>query len=282
LLSLISAGVQYYLYNNINSFFYGELALYGHPSYMAMFLCFSSALIYIRNIKQNNKIKFPLKDLFLLMFFSLIIFFLVSKTGIISIILIHFSFIGFLIIKNKLYVKGAAILGLISTLLFLGYKVFPEVNDRFNEMFAAFDSANNEVNTTSFIRMSIWKTSIDIITLHPFGVGTGDVKDVLIENYNKVGLNYAAENELNTHNQYLQTTISIGIIGFLVLLAMLFIPLYYSIKNRYLTYIVFLGLIIINFLTESMLETMAGIIFYAFFNTLLYVTFVQNKANKIK
>ncbi len=277
ILSLVSAAIQYYLYSDINSFFYGELALYGHSSYMAIFLCFSSALIYIRNIKQNNSIRFPLKDLFLLGLFSIMIFFLVSKTGIISILLIHFTFIGYLIIKNKWYLKGTILLVLISTLLFTGYKVFPEVNNRFNEMFSVVFSESTELNSTSSIRTEIWKTSINILMQHPFGVGTGDVKDVLVENYMDLGLNYAAEKELNAHNQFLQIALATGVLGLLVLVAMLVMPLYYSIKNKQAIYIVFLGLIIINFLTEAMLETLAGVVFFAFFNTMLYATFVQNK-----
>ena len=277
MLSLISAAIQYYLYGNINSFFYGELALYGHSSYMAIFLCFSSALIYIRNIKQNNAIKFPLKDLFLLGLFSIMIFFLVSKTGIISILLIHFTFIGYLIIKNKLFLKGTIVLVLISTLLFTGYKVFPEVNNRFNEMFSVVFSESTELNSTSSIRAEIWKTSINILMQHPFGVGTGDVKDVLVENYMDSGLDYAAEKELNAHNQFLQIALATGILGLLVLLLMIFYPLYYAIKNKHIIYIVFLCLMTINFLTEAMLETLAGVVFFAFFNTMLYTTFVQNK-----
>lgn len=277
ILSLVSAAIQYYLYSNINSFFYGELALYGHSSYMALFLCFSSALIYIKNIKQGNKISFPKKDLFLLALFSLIIFFLVSKTGIISILLIHFSFIGYLIIKNKLYLKGTVALVLISTLLFAGYKAFPEVNNRFNELFSTVFSESKELNSTSSIRTVIWKTSLNILTEHPFGVGTGDVKDVLVENYVKSGLDYAAEKELNAHNQFLQIALATGILGLLVLMIMIFYPLYYAIKNKHIIYMVFLGLIIINFLTEAMLETLAGVVFFAFFNTMLYITFVQNK-----
>ena len=279
ILSLVSAAIQYYLYSDINSFFYGELALYGHSSYMAIFLCFSSALIYIRNIKQDNKISFPKKDLFLLALFSLIIFFLVSKTGIISILLIHFGFIGYLIIKNKLYLKGTVALVLISTLLFAGYKAFPEVNNRFNELFSTVFSESKELNTTSSIRTEIWKTSVKILVQHPFGVGTGDVKDVLVEHYMNSGLDYAAEKELNAHNQFLQIALATGILGLLVLIVMIFYPLYYAIKNRHIIYIVFLGLIIINFLTEAMLETLAGVVFFAFFNTMLYTTFVQNKIN---
>jgi len=61
---------------------------------------------------------------------------------------------------------------------------------------------------------------------------------------------------------------------------MIFYPLYYAIKNKHIIYMVFLGLIIINFLTEAMLETLAGVVFFAFFNTMLYTTFVQNKINR--
>jgi len=76
--------------------------------------------------------------------------------------------------------------------------------------------------------------------------------------------------ELNAHNQYLQTMITLGIIGLIVLLLNLILPALYSMEQKHYLYLVFLILIGFNLLFESMLETQAGVVFYAFFNAYLF------------
>ena len=79
----------------------------------------------------------------------------------------------------------------------------------------------------------------------------------------------AYRNEYNFHNQYLQTFAEIGILGLLLLCIILAYPFVIAIKNRdYLT-ISFLFIIGSSFLTESMLERQAGVVFFAFFYALL-------------
>ena len=120
-------------------------------------------------------------------------------------------------------------------------------------------------------RIFIWEACTDIIQENILaGVGTGDTKDALLEKYLKEEMSGAYEKSLNAHNQFFQTQISIGIIGSLLLLSSIFIPLFHSFRttgNNLLT--LFIIIIIINFLVESMLETQAGVMFYAFFNSLL-------------
>lgn len=79
----------------------------------------------------------------------------------------------------------------------------------------------------------------------------------------------AHRNEYNFHSQYLQTLAEIGIFGFLLLCIILAYPFVIAIKNRdYLT-ISFLFIVGSSFLTESMLERQAGVVFFAFFYALL-------------
>ena len=91
-----------------------------------------------------------------------------------------------------------------------------------------------------------------------FGVGTGDVKEELLKEYKKENIPYAIEKSLNAHNQYLQSSVAIGSFGLLVLLLTIFIPVYGAIYPRNWVYVIFLFLIIINLLFESMFERQAG------------------------
>ena len=88
--------------------------------------------------------------------------------------------------------------------------------------------------------------------------------------YKKENITAAYKQKLNAHNQYLQTALSIGFFGLIVLLISLFLPFVDSFKNGNFLLIIFLLIISFNFLFESMLERQSGVVFYAFFNSFLF------------
>jgi O-antigen ligase len=75
---------------------------------------------------------------------------------------------------------------------------------------------------------------------------------------------------LNAHNQFLQTYIALGILGALLLIFMLVLPGWLAIRRIHFIYFSFLAVFTFNTLVESMLEVQAGVIYYAFFNALLF------------
>jgi O-antigen ligase len=119
--------------------------------------------------------------------------------------------------------------------------------------------------------MVIWKSAVEIIRENLLlGVGTGDVKDALLQRYKKNNLTKILSMRLNAHNQYLQTFVTIGISGFLVLVIMLLAPAISALRKADFIYFIFLAIIGINILVESMFEVQAGVIFYAVFNAILF------------
>ena len=84
----------------------------------------------------------------------------------------------------------------------------------------------------------------------------------------------AIYHELNTHNQFVDTMISVGIIGLLLMMAYFVVPLVLWIKTRRFDILFFLFLFAIGFnaMFESVFETQKGIIFFCFFNVLLFNT----------
>ena len=85
-------------------------------------------------------------------------------------------------------------------------------------------------------------------------------------------INYAIDYGINAHNMFFETLISVGIMGLLLLLAFFVIPLVLWIKRRKfdMLYFSFLLMIGFNMLFESMFEVQMGIIFFCFFNSLLF------------
>lgn len=85
-------------------------------------------------------------------------------------------------------------------------------------------------------------------------------------------IKYAIDKDINAHNMFFETVISIGIIGLLLLLAYFVIPavLWIKRKNFDMLYCSFLLMIGFNALFESVFEVQKGIIFFSFFNSLLF------------
>ncbi len=118
-------------------------------------------------------------------------------------------------------------------------------------------------------RKFIWSASWEIIKNNVlFGVGTGDVKDRLMEKYAQEGYEGAMKQKLNAHNQFLQTTIALGLSGLLLIGACFVIPFRIVLQKRQFL----LGWLILLFfmyaLTESVFEVQAGVIFFTYFSSL--------------
>jgi len=81
----------------------------------------------------------------------------------------------------------------------------------------------------------------------------------------------------NFHNQYVQNFAELGVIGFLILLMILFINIKNALKTKDFIHIAFAVLMISLFLTESFLWRQRGVLFF----TILYCLFNSTKKEKI-
>lgn len=78
--------------------------------------------------------------------------------------------------------------------------------------------------------------------------------------------------ELNAHNQYIETRISVGLLGFVLLLGLFLFPVYLWIRNKNFDIILFslIFIFMLNCLFESIFERQMGIMFFVFFYFLLF------------
>jgi len=97
-------------------------------------------------------------------------------------------------------------------------------------------------------------------------------------------INFAIDKGINAHNQFFETLISVGIIGVILLLAYFVVPLILWIKRKRcdMLYFSFLLMIGFNMLFESVFEVQMGIIFFAFFNALLFYTSFRAERNEVE
>ena len=258
-------------YFTFDHFIYAELSFLLHPSYYAMYLNLA-IVICMLYLEKNWKMISKLQKVIvasLILYLAIFILFVNSKAGIII------TFITFLIILIRLIVvKRRIVLGSVILIVLIISAAFvwtsvPYVKSRFQGFLISVSSYDknmtNSIDGTSE-RILIWKNAC-IVALEqlPFGAGTGDVNDVLKECYEKNSFAEGAKRAFNAHNQYLQTTIAIGIPGLLSLLLILAILFRMGIQKNQDLIFYFALIVTLNFMVESMLETQAGTVFTAFF-----------------
>ena len=97
-------------------------------------------------------------------------------------------------------------------------------------------------------------------------------------------INYAIVKETNAHNMFMDTLISVGIVGLLLLLAYFVIPIVLWIKQRRfdMIYFSFLMMMFFNAMFESVFERQQGIIFFCFFNALFFTVSFRPKQNEME
>ena len=127
-------------------------------------------------------------------------------------------------------------------------------------------------------RVYLWKYGIEVIKDHlPLGTGTGSENDHLYEKlknedaffWDGNGYYRLTEHKYNFHNEFLQHLASLGIAGFLLLVFTLFIPIKQDIIFPALLFII---MIVLSCLTESLLQRQAGTLFFSFFYALFFCT----------
>lgn len=130
-------------------------------------------------------------------------------------------------------------------------------------------------------RVFLWKYGTEVIGENwVFGTGTGGANKALHEKlltceavfWDGEKIYRLHEKEYNVHNVYLQAWMTHGILGFTLILVILFVPLVSSLKGGDVLTSGFLILCIVSFSTESMLERQAGIMWLAAFYSLLVVS----------
>lgn len=258
---LVCLARAFYLYitKHEMNFYYEGLAWFQHPSYLAMYLTFCCVILLVKNIFHKNF------SYSYIIFFTFFVLLLSSKTG----ILIHFVILVFcvvsLFITGKNYLKILSMASLTLVLISICLFFIPEVNQRFKSVMMVWQAKGldkTSVESTA-VRILIWNEAAHIIQKHFWlGVSPGDTNDALYDSYKENGLSGAYTRKLNAHSQYFQTGVGLGITGLLSLLALFTVPL---IANRKKISLFLLLIVALHFLTESMLQTMAGCIFLGYF-----------------
>ncbi len=268
-------------YHIPGSFNYMKLAWYFHASYLSLYYNVAvSFLVWILVTRQCGSKTCKIFAVTGILVLTTMIFLLASKAGQACLVLIILFFAVFVTLRLKKPWYSVSLIGLGITAFVVAGLVAPGSFSRFSGTRKVMNQTPQQQTRvkaeSNADRLAVWKAGLKIIGNHPvFGVGTGDVKDKLMEGYRTDHLIPALRHRFNAHNQFLQTFIAIGLPGFLLLAGMIVIPAVMAFRRKEDYYLLFLMLVGINFLFESMLEIQAGVVFYAFMNLILFVVMQQ-------
>ena len=219
-----------------------------HPSYYAFFsTVVISILLFTSIIKQKKW-----QRLTLLILHSAMILMVSSKAGIISLLLI--TIIEFFHRKQP---KQMIIGIFIFSLIILSALSMPSTRLRIERAYESITQQDNPGQSNSLGRLILWN-SLNEFSSQELATGIGI-------NASREKIKKLTGVDKNMHNQFLQSLVSGGIIGFFLLFCFILLPVIYS---KHLFTYVFIALLFINLLLENMMDRVWGIMIISFFYSL--------------
>ncbi len=231
-----------------------------HPAYLALYLVFIH--LYYLNLSLISWKRLSIKKktvLFtLLIYLMFFIFFLQARMALV--ILITGSLLLIFTSNGKQYflkLSAVVLTIVICGLLFVRAQYF------YNRFLDTSDDLHFRINQ--------WKAATCVFIQNPLiGVGVGDSQYELDLCYLTTDLELAIDRAYNTHNQYLDILISNGLLGLLIWIIMLLYSVRYAWATNNFYLLSFIFLIAVAFITENLLNTQKGIVFFSLFYCLLH------------
>jgi O-antigen ligase len=249
------------------SYFYSsDLTLSQHPSYVAMYVLLSAFICFESYFDYSVKFKRRLLWLILGLFLSVSQYFLSSRAGIlICLILIPLYFIVKLRQLGKMKFAWIWVI-----LIMVGLLPIIVKNPRVNDLYCRFTRHQDDNERKKDPRLLIWKSALEVASKNfLLGVGIGDVRTELSDEYMRIGEKQMAKERFNAHNQFLEVLLEDGIIGSIIFISIFISMFYIAFSDKNLLYIMFILMTLMFFMFETVLYRLAGVSFFSLFSFLL-------------
>jgi O-antigen ligase len=269
LTEILNYNRQYDIYSVLR---YHKLSAGQHPSYISLGYLFAIILIWQGLKAISHKAYFAVKVVLIVILLSFI-FFLNARAIFIAAFLVVIYFAIKYMTEHRLIYK-------IIIIAFLGFGfLFLVKNTRFKKVFLNLSNATNIEQVD--LRFSLWRNAAIACKDKPiFGYGIGDSKEAIAKVHKQRNITEAVDYNLNAHNQFLETLIQTGLVGFILLCSLFVVALYQSIKKKQELLFLFLIITIVCFIFESMLQRLTGVVFLAFWYSFLTIIYLPNQLDE--
>lgn len=247
-----------------------------HHGYLSMYILLSLAyLVYVALHKEEterpHKILAYSSLIVSIIILTAYLFILQSRSGLLGLILLTVGVLHVIFFKLRRYLLGVVLLSCIAAVVATILLVVPTSQHRLSDTLAKV-AAHDQSDE----RYIISKASFNVVKENmPWGVGVGDRMDELVAEYQRMGAEKQYWRRYNPHNQFVDTLMTTGILGLLVLSVILILPAIDCIRNKNYLFLAFLFIVTLSALFESILERQMGINFFCF----LYCLFMVESKN---
>lgn len=242
-----------------------------HPTYFSAFLIFSIlGLLYKKIAWFSDKPRWISWALIVL--FSCMHIHLGTLAGILALLLVFVVYIS-----RILYHAWGGLRSLVAGISFFIFGILlslqsPEIKadvanalgftQHYLKDSNTFVRSRKEPLQGNELRLILWTASIEEAYAHPFGLGLGGMETALKEKLLIWGYPKQAKKAFNPHNQFLQVWNEIGIIGFILLCAIVVLFVRKAFAQKELATLLFILVFVIFCLFESVLQRESGIVFF--------------------
>jgi O-antigen ligase len=270
---------QYYVFEKKEYFFHEKFSLFMHPTYFMMYLNLAMLFILYDLFWKREEDNRWRKYYSAALFFQLIAIFLLSaRTALATSLITFLIYCVIMARKKKLGRKDA-----LPIFLFFAFAIIFQLGviafyNRYNQITKLIEQPDTKEENSTSIRYNLWKIAVELIKEKPMlGVGIGDIKEELVKKYEEHGYEYGVRNRISPHNQYLHTAVILGLVGMCILIFVLLYSFVLAWRNGDWIFALFIVIVALNGLTEGVLERQAGILFFAFFNSLFATRLIGTK-----
>jgi glycosyltransferase involved in cell wall biosynthesis len=249
-----------------------------HPTYFSLLIALP-LLSQMRDLKQKG-----LNKTERFFSFSACIIFLVALVIASSKMILFATLLGALILLSEGLSWKAILLrfSLVSMLaLLLVFSVRP-LKERVFTLVSALEETEVEEHNPDSMRKAIYQCTWELIGENPIlGTGIGDAQLALNQKYEAHNYSLAKERGFNTHNQYLQLWLSVGIFPFMLFILSLIAQFLIAFIKQNSLHIAFAVLISLSFLSENLLARQDGVFAYVFFSSMFCYASWSLKAGRV-
>lgn len=236
-----------------------------HPTYAALLLGVAILLLLFLILKLD--VKFSFKHIFYLLILLILWVFqllLASRTPMVATVLSGWVllFMHFKLTKQRLTIVALTLIAGV-----MMWHLVPSLANRLKEVSLTNLVKPNQKQADSFnLRTGIYSCTLQLVSENwVTGLGVGNVQNALNECYYRYSPVYAEKETFNTHNQYLDYWLNMGLIGIVLFLTFLWNLAKQFLKMNEPIYLCILILFCICFLTENILLREAGLMPFMLF-----------------
>ena len=145
------------------------------------------------------------------------------------------------------------------------------------------DKPESNAYNSFALRLSVWKSAYEVMQKQSvlIGVGASDLDTLLYEHYENTNQHFLFKYKLGIHNQYIESLVKFGLLGFLALLCYIGLAGYLSFKLKNALLLVFFFNMAIANLFDSYLSLFMGIVYSGWFLSLFSAYYLQCKFPKV-